>query len=622
MLFREHEGSAGHKNSVMMWKDYKTSKLHGDVIDQMNIASVDQISERREYLRCIVAVTKFLGRQGLAFRGHDEKQSSDNQGNFIEMMSLLKEFDPFLQNYHPPAHSTYLSASSQNEWIESCAASITSRIVQEMKDAGMYSLMADEARDGLKEQLAVCVRSDKVVKERFITLVNLTAFDAKAITTALQNVLDTLGLNNLRCVAQAYDGASVISGNINGVQARFREKHPEALYVHCYAHELNLVLCHTCRAIPEATDLFNTLESVYSFFSCSLLHHEVFVNMQKALGLEHGELVQLSKTRWACQLHAVKAVLANLPALLRCFADIGTAHAVGLLSKLSSFSGCYILVMFKVILSTTEGLHKYLQKSDVDLAQATLYKDADLETLQEMRRDESAGNIYKEALIISENNNLNDNVVVRRRKQRRLDDFVSESSSGARTHMSTEDELRQNVFFPCLDRMTEELMRRFSGVGAELMKGLLACHPASSEFLDEDSLLFFARHYKISVPKEEIAVAKRFLTRRIAESGAGLSNIDSIYKLIDSDMFPGLSGVFQTALTIPVSSCTCERSFSALRRLHTWLRRTMGQERLTHLALMSIERHALYNSDHNQIIDQFAQLKPRRYTLVVPPSQK
>lgn len=52
-----------------------------------------------------------------------------------------------------------------------------------------------------------------------------------------------------------------------GVQAHFRVKHPQA--VHCYGHELNLVLCHMCKAIPEATEFFELLESIYSFFHVS-----------------------------------------------------------------------------------------------------------------------------------------------------------------------------------------------------------------------------------------------------------------------------------------------------------------------------------------------------------------
>lgn len=63
-----------------------------------------------------------------------------------------------------------------------------------------------------------------------------------------------------------------------------------------------------------ARSLFETLESVYCFFSISLVNHQTFTDMQTVLGLveKWNELVQLSKTRWACQLRSVISVIVNL----------------------------------------------------------------------------------------------------------------------------------------------------------------------------------------------------------------------------------------------------------------------------------------------------------------------
>ena len=58
-------------------------------------------------------------------------------------------------------------------------------------------------------------------------------------------------------------------------------------------------------------------------------------------------------------------------------------------------------------------------------------------------------------------------------------------------------------------------------------------------------------------------------------------------------------------LTIPVTSATAERSFSTLRRLKTYLRATMGQERLNHLALCNVYREDLYDLDLAHVVDSF-----------------
>lgn len=97
------------------------------------MAQIGDIVERREYLHRIVAVTSFLGKQGIYFRGHEEVESSGHQGNFLELMKLLEQFDPFLQSYKLPSNATYLCPSSQNEMIECCAEEITACIVEEVK---------------------------------------------------------------------------------------------------------------------------------------------------------------------------------------------------------------------------------------------------------------------------------------------------------------------------------------------------------------------------------------------------------------------------------------------------------------------------------------------------------
>ena len=76
--------------------------------------------------------------------------------------------------------------------------------------------------------------------------------------------------------------------------------------------------------------------------------------------------------------------------------------------------------------------------------------------------------------------------------------------------------------------------------------------------------------------------------------------------------FPGFENI-KVALrilgTIPVTSCECERSFSALRRLKDYTRSTMLSDRLNGLALIYVHREII--PDVEKVIDRFA-LKNRR----------
>ena len=75
-------------------------------------------------------------------------------------------------------------------------------------------------------------------------------------------------------------------------------------------------------------------------------------------------------------------------------------------------------------------------------------------------------------------------------------------------------------------------------------------------------------------------------------------------------MLPELSKAIKILAVIPATSCSAEQSFSSLRRLKTYLRNTMGQERLSNLALIHIERdyvNKVMNEDMNKMIDTFGQ---------------
>lgn len=72
-------------------------------------------------------------------------------------------------------------------------------------------------------------------------------------------------------------------------------------------------------------------------------------------------------------------------------------------------------------------------------------------------------------------------------------------------------------------------------------------------------------------------------------------DIDSIVSEINKIVFPNLYKLLQVALTIPVSSASCERSFSVMRRIKTWLRISMTNDRFENLSLIHIERANLAN---------------------------
>ena len=60
------------------------------------------------------------------------------------------------------------------------------------------------------------------------------------------------------------------------------------------------------------------------------------------------------------------------------------------------------------------------------------------------------------------------------------------------------------------------------------------------------------------------------------------------YTAINGELCPNLRIHLQIACTIPATSCECERSASALRRLNKYTRASIGKERMANLALLHI----------------------------------
>ena len=81
------------------------------------------------------------------------------------------------------------------------------------------------------------------------------------------------------------------------------------------------------------------------------------------------------------------------------------------------------------------------------------------------------------------------------------------------------------------------------------------------------------------------------------------------------DVFPNLRTALQILLTISVSVASCERSFSKLKLIKTYMRSTMCQERLSNLAILSVEKDTFNSINFDSIIDQFAEKKARKATI-------
>ena len=86
--------------------------------------------------------------------------------------------------------------------------------------------------------------------------------------------------------------------------------------------------------------------------------------------------------------------------------------------------------------------------------------------------------------------------------------------------------------------------------------------------------------------------------------------------------YPDFCTAYMMYMTAPVTVATAERSFSKLKLIKNFLRSSMSQERLSCLALLSIENERAENLDFRKVIQQFTSAKARRKNFKFPTTRK
>ena len=289
-------------------------------------------------------------------------------------------------------------------------------------------------------------------------------------------------------------------------------------------------------------------------------------------------------------------------------------EARGFLHQVKSFPFLVSPVTFDRVLGCTKSLSDQLQSVQNNLASAIDLVNATKETLQEYRSDTMWDKVYQYANHIAELHDNDVDFLAPRRKTppKRFNKSIISESVGARESLSTSEQYKRELYFPVLDAFLSELARRFDSKNAEVMSGIQACNPTSEDFLSVPLLTPFAQLYGFDgvVLEMEAKLAKRTLqTKKLEHTSEVLLALIPL-----KDAFPQLTKLVRIALTIAVSTAQCERSFSALKRIKTYLRSTMGEERLANLAVLSVEREMSRRLSLDDVVHSFAK-KDRRIIL-------
>ena len=222
-----------------------------------------------------------------------------------------------------------------------------------------------------------------------------------------------------------------------------------------------------------------------------------------------------------------------------------------------------------------------------------------VKNLDSLRNMDSFKEIYESAEELFEQNDLDPIPMERPRKLPRKID------QGASNHSFTSAEEKYRAeYYSVIDSTTNLLNSYFDSPHIKEFKAMSECLICS---LMVNMMEIYAQNIQNSVKISNTSSSSFIFSMYNGQ----FSNLDECHKLFKNlvpevrSMFTQVEALLRFLLVSPASSCTAERSFSALRRVKTWLRSTMGQECLDSLMLCHIHQDRLMDIDPNQIARVF-----------------
>lgn len=611
--FHKHSTSGQHLANMENWMQWKSSIAIDVQLDEQQKKNIEQFNQdkksRRDVLPMLFDVSNTLSRLRLPFRGHDESMCSSNRGVFLEMVHLLGRWNEKLETHlkkseqNAKAWPSYTSPNSQNEMIHSSAEILRNSIVKEVKDAVYFAICLDTTPDaGKNDQLSMILRFVKKegdVVEALLDLSHVKKADSESLYAQLCRLLKEYDLNIEHLRGQGYDGCATMAGHYSGLQARVREACPEAYFVHCYAHRLNLVVVDTCTKNVDARNFFGILQKLYVFIENSTKRHGLFQDIKRdemlsdeGVAQKGGNLTSLSATRWCARAQNCTVLSKNIVSVVRTLTAISTdasydtetaANAIAL-HKCIDFKFCLCLTVFSEILKLCNIASKSLQSPKVDISAAVSLVETLILEIEAQRTDEKFSEFWRFATNMADKIDVEPMVPRRKKVSTRIDENVENQ-----TFFTFEDECRITFFFEVIDLMLCAVRSRFSIEMNPLLKSLKALSYPSPENMTDIQIL--ADFYSRDVDKEVLITEYRLFARGLDETIPNSIHdiLLHMVKTRKSELFPNLFKLYRLTLTLPVTSSSCERSFSALKFVKNHLRTTMTQNRLNDLMIIAVE---------------------------------
>ena len=619
----EHGNSSEHFTAQQVWAARRSQKARID--SELQTQFETECTYWRNVLKRVVSVIKFLTERGLALKGSNSTIGSAQNGNFLGVIELISQFDPFLAEHLDKhgnkgrGHPAYLSPGVCDEFIQCMSAKVVSAIVEEVKQSKYYSISVDSTPDiSHTDQLTVILRyiaENGTTLERFVQFIDIQSHTSEYLATAVQKILSDLDIDINDCRGETFDNASNMSGKYSGLQQRLREVNPLIDFTPCSAHSLNLVGSCAAECCVWATSFFGFLQQLYNFFSASTHRWNVLRRI-----LPDGVPVPkcLSGTRWCARADATNALFRGYKHIQAALQELESdrsqtpatrSDSGSLASQMDKVEIALLTVIWNALLERFNRTNKTLQSSTVDLGTVVMLYDSLIEFLHKLRDTVVFDDFESAAKELSSNEEYREE---RQRSRRRVKMF--DKSESSESVQSPGEKFRITVYYVIIDSLSAELQRRRSAY-SNISEKFGFLHNLAK--LSAAELVSSANNLQTCYPSD----LNDMLATEIIHFSSFAGTVDNqhpqnllktLRELNLRDTFPNVDISLRLYLCQFATNCTGERSFSALKRVKTDLRSTTSQGRMSALSLLCIESELVRSLSFDHIVDDFARSKSRR----------
>ena len=632
MLFRKHEESGCHKDAMQVI--VTIPKHTSDVGEMLSHTLIVEKKENRLCLRKLLSSIRFLARQGCAIRGDQNESDS----NFTQLLKLREEDNPKLSQWVKRKSSKFTSADMQNEMLEVMALKVLRDIALCLQNATFFTIMVDETVDSSNREQAVLVfrwiDDSLEVHEDFIGLYMVPSIDADTLVKIIKDSLMRMNLSLAKCRGQCYDGASNMSGAKKGVAKQLSDIEKRAIYTHCYGHSLNLAIGDSIKQSKVMRDALDTTFIISQLLKYSPKRDTHFEILKKELAPDTPGLRVLCPTRWTVRAQSLESVLKNYAVLQELWVECedfvkeadARARVNGVSAQMKSFDFLFGVALGELLLMHSDNLSKTLQHKHLSAAEGQASADLSVKTLEKIRDDKSFDLFWAKVSVLIQKFDVNDPSLPRKRKCPRR---YEEGNAEAEFSVSVKDYYRRQ-YFEALDLVIAGIKQRFDQPGYKIYKHLqeVLLKSATGNFEHckgdfEFIVSFYGSDFTASLLKIQLELFHTLFAEKVKGQGIDISStticdiIECIktVSLAQKSMISEVITLVKLLLVMPASNATSERSFSALRRVKTYLRSTMTQLRLNNLMLLHIHKERTDSLNLDEIANDFIDRKETRLAL-------